>query len=67
MVEVAEPGKYLVRIILPRNHAVAGGYKHQMEKITRTFEKNGQMTLEYEVELEIGKCVFIDVPIYALK
>ena len=63
---VAEPGKYVVRMVMPVNWLIVGAW-HQVEKITKVAEENGHRILEYTVEVEPAKCVFLDVPILVYK
>jgi len=59
-------GKYTVRIILPKGYYVVGP-AHQLNMITRYKEKQHIVSLEYYVEVQPNRCVFIVVPTYAEK
>jgi len=63
---VTQPGSYRVRITLPSGYILIG-YQNNADKITRTSERNGRVTLDYRVEVSPGKCVFIDIPLFLVK
>jgi hypothetical protein len=65
-VPVPAPGRYQVRVVVPHEYTIVGP-RHQIEKIARTSEKDGQITVEYDVEVERAKCAFVDVPLFPIR
>lgn len=63
---VGKSGKYVVRVVLPRNSGVVG-LKHQLDQISRMSMNDDQVTVEYDVHVGVGKCAYIDVPIYLFR
>ena len=62
-IKIPHPGKYRVRIYLPRSSDVTGT-QEQLGKISNRVVTKAHVVLEYEANVESGKCVFINPPLF---
>lgn len=62
-IAVAEPGRYVVRITLPHNSDVIGT-EEQLDRISSRVRTDKNTILEYVVDVQTGRCAFIDVPLF---
>ena len=58
---IPEAGKYKVRIFLPRQSSV-GGPQPQIEKISNVVTTKKHTIVEYDLEMQSGRCEFLVVP-----
>ena len=53
-------GNYKVRLILPRRSGVFGT-SEQMKYITKHQVNAGNTVVDYQFEIDVGRCAFLDV------
>ena len=63
---IPEAGRYKVRIFLPRNSSVAGP-QPQVEKISNVVTNDKHTIVEYDLEMQNGRCEFLVIPAFIEK
>lgn len=61
-IAVAEPGKYIARIFLPKNSVLSFGNREQFQKIVDSRWTKRNYLVDYEFEVKSGECALIDLP-----
>lgn len=57
------PGRYRLRIFLPPDVGVAGP-SDLLDKVSSVVKTKRRHVVEYEVEVQAGRCTFVDVPLF---